>query len=134
MLNLPASKILVAEDNPLNQLIVTRLFESLGYSIDIAENGKQAVSMATTTSYHFIFMDVQMPEMNGLQAAEKIVAHYKFSTEAPIIIAMTANAMKEDEEECLAAGMNDFVSKPMFLETLKFTLKKWSSHREVAVR
>jgi signal transduction histidine kinase/ActR/RegA family two-component response regulator len=124
MTNLPASKILVAEDNTMNQLIITRLFESLGYTIDLAENGKQAVAMAKKTLYDFIFMDIQMPEMDGLEATERILGFYNNGT-APVIIAMTANAMKEDEDMCLNAGMKDFISKPVFLETLKGTLQKW---------
>jgi CheY-like chemotaxis protein len=131
MLNLPTSKILVAEDNTMNQLIITRLFESLGYDIDLAENGKQALAMAKNTPYNFIFMDVQMPEMDGIEATEKIIDHFTKSEQLPVIIAMTANAMKEDEEMCLAAGMKDFISKPVFLDTLKYTLKKWSVENQV---
>lgn len=122
---LTASKILVAEDNTFNQLIITRLFESLGFRIDLAENGKQALSMAKDTAYDFIFMDVHMPEMDGLEATEKIKEYYNNVDQKPVIIAMTANAMQEDEDMCLAAGMNDFISKPVFLDTLKETLHKW---------
>jgi CheY-like chemotaxis protein len=125
MTNLPPSKILVAEDNTMNQLIITRLFESLGYDIDLAENGKQALAMAKKSEYDFIFMDIQMPEMDGLEATERILKHYN-NNNAPVIIAMTANAMKEDEEMCLSAGMKDFISKPVFLDTLKGSLKKWT--------
>lgn len=131
MLTLPASKILVAEDNTMNQLIITRLFESLGYKIDLAENGKQALAMAKQTGYDFIFMDIQMPEMDGFEATKRILQS-NTPDSAPIIIAMTANAMKEDEEMCLAAGMKDFISKPVFLDTLKSTLKKWMSVKENA--
>jgi signal transduction histidine kinase/CheY-like chemotaxis protein len=129
MTNLTTSKILVAEDNSMNQLIITRLFESIGCKIDLAENGKQALAMAKQTTYDFIFMDIQMPEMDGLEAARRILQSHTADS-APIIIAMTANAMKEDEEMCLAAGMKDFISKPVFLETLKGTLKKWMKIKE----
>lgn len=121
---LPLS-ILVAEDNRMNQLIIVRLFENMGYKIDIAENGYQAVQMSKNKGYDFIFMDIQMPEMDGIEAAERIIAETAYSN-PPIIIAMTANAMKEDEERCKEAGMQDFISKPVFLNILKATIEKWA--------
>jgi signal transduction histidine kinase/ActR/RegA family two-component response regulator len=117
--------ILVAEDNRMNQLIIVRLFENMGYKIDIAENGFQAVQMTRQKKYDFIFMDIQMPEMDGIEAAERILAD-KLNSTPPIIIAMTANAMKEDEERCKEAGMQDFISKPVFLNILKAAIEKWS--------
>ena len=122
-------KIMVAEDNRMNQLIIVRLFENMGYKIDIAENGFQAVQMAKKKDYDFIFMDIQMPEMDGIEAAERIIAD-KINSTPPIIIAMTANAMKEDEINCKNAGMQDFISKPVFLNVLKETIEKWT-HAEV---
>jgi CheY-like chemotaxis protein len=128
---LPASKILVAEDNAMNQLIITKLFESIGITIDLAENGEQALAMAKCTQYDLIFMDIQMPEMDGIEATEKIIEHYGENIVAPVIIAMTANALKEDEEMCLSAGMSDFISKPVFLDTLKHTLIKWTEQAQL---
>jgi CheY-like chemotaxis protein len=120
--------ILVAEDNRMNQLIIVRLFENMGYKIDIAENGFQAVQMTRQKDYDFVFMDIQMPEMDGIEAAERIIAD-KVNSNPPVIIAMTANAMKEDEERCKEAGMQDFISKPVFLNILKAAIEKWSHAR-----
>ncbi|HEX8333723.1 MAG TPA: ATP-binding protein [Segetibacter sp.] len=117
--------ILVAEDNRMNQLIIVRLFENIGYKIDIAENGFQAVQMTRQKEYDFVFMDIQMPEMDGIEAAERILAD-KINSTPPVIIAMTANAMKEDEERCKDAGMQDFISKPVFLNVLKASIEKWT--------
>ena len=117
-------KILLAEDNPLNQMIITRLFKIMGYTIDVANDGKKAIDMACKNKYHYIFMDVQMPEMDGLQATQCILSFYN-EEDQPIIIALTANAFKEDEEACLNVGMKDFLMKPVFLETLKAVMHKW---------
>jgi two-component system, sensor histidine kinase and response regulator len=89
----------------------------------LAENGKVAVEMASQQPYDLILMDVQMPEIDGLEATRIIRQRMEIQ---PIIIAMTANAMKEDKDECLKAGMNDFLSKPVKLEELVNMLAKWS--------
>jgi CheY-like chemotaxis protein len=81
--------------------------------------------MTRQKKYDFVFMDIQMPEMDGIEAAERILAD-KLNPNPPIIIAMTANAMKEDEERCKEAGMQDFISKPVFLNILKAAIDKWS--------
>ena len=117
-------KILVAEDNVINQMIITRLFKIMGYTIDVAIDGKKAVAMACKIKYDYIFMDVQMPEMDGLQATQSILSYYNEDYH-PIIIALTANAFQDDEKACLNAGMKDFLSKPVFLETLKAIIYKW---------
>ena len=108
-------QILLAEDNLINQKLATRVLSKLGYSIDIAENGKIAVDMLGEKSYDIILMDVQMPEMDGLEASRYI---RQTNVKQPVIIAMTANAMPEDRETCLQAGMNDYISKPINLEIL----------------
>jgi len=117
-------KILVAEDNIMNQMIITRLFQNLGYAIEMADNGKKALHMAQQNNYDIIFMDVQMPEMDGIEATQRRLSHFNDSKE-PVIIAMTANAMKEDEDECRRAGMKDFLPKPIFLNALQRKIHQW---------
>lgn len=115
--------ILLAEDNLMNQFIAKKIFSSLGYTIDVAQNGLEAVNKTKVQLYDMIFMDIQMPEMDGL-AATKAILQLQLK-EPPVIIAMTANALKEDEEMCLTAGMNDFIAKPFTIEQLKQTLQRW---------
>jgi signal transduction histidine kinase/DNA-binding response OmpR family regulator len=115
-------RILIAEDNPVNQKMATRTLNKLGYEPGLAANGQLAVEEISRTHYDIILMDVQMPLMDGLEATRHIRRHGK---EQPIIIAMTANAMKEDKEMCLQAGMDDYISKPVKLEILIGVLEKW---------
>jgi len=116
--------ILLVEDNQINQMVAIKIFETIGYKVDVAANGAEAIRKATEKPYDLIFMDIQMPEVDGLEATKQILDTV---TTTPVIIAMTANAMKEDEEECLLAGMNDFISKPVTINTLKATIAKWSA-------
>ncbi len=120
--------ILLAEDNKMNQLIAGKTFKKIGYDIDIADNGKIALDMLNKKAYDLIFMDIQMPEMDGLDAARHIIEKYKDN--APPIIAMTANVLSEDEQECKLAGMKDFVSKPFTIERLEKVVHKWGSQIE----
>ncbi|MCW3093955.1 MAG: response regulator [Ferruginibacter sp.] len=117
-------KILVAEDNLANQKLTLKILSKLGFAADLAENGRQTVARAGEQQYDLILMDVQMPEMDGLEATRIIRQELEVQ---PIIIAMTANVMKEDKDECLKAGMNDFVSKPVRLEEVVSMLTKWSN-------
>lgn len=112
-------KILIAEDNPVNQKLANLLLRKLGYEPEIASNGVEAVEMHQKSHYDLILMDVQMPEMDGLEATRKI---RNWEGVQPTIIAMTANAMQEDRELCLEAGMNDYISKPFKTEVLKEAL------------
>ncbi len=118
-------KILLAEDNKMNQLIASKIFKKVGYNIDIAENGVDAINMLDKQPYDLIFMDIQMPEMDGLQATRSIIK--KHGKSAPPIIAMTANVLSEDENECTMAGMKDFVSKPFTFERLENVIQKWTN-------
>ncbi len=120
--------ILLAEDNKMNQLIAGKTFKKIGYDIDIADNGKIALEMLEKKAYDLVFMDIQMPEMDGLEAARHIMEKYKDS--APPIIAMTANVLSEDEQECKLAGMKDFVSKPFTIERLEKVILKWGGQIE----
>ncbi|MBA4167820.1 MAG: response regulator, partial [Chitinophagaceae bacterium] len=115
-------KILLAEDNPVNQLLATKMLNTIGYEPVKAQNGLEVIKMLQTEHFDLILMDVQMPEMDGLETTMYIRKEMKVQ---PIIIAMTANAMQSDEEACMAAGMNDYLSKPVRLETLKSMIAKW---------
>lgn len=116
--------VLLVEDNKINQRIATLNLEKLGYKMDLAENGEEAVSKFQKKRFDIIFMDVQMPLMDGLEATRQIRQIEKSrSVVHPVhIIAMTANAMKGDRETCLAAGMNDYISKPFRAEELRRVL------------
>ncbi len=114
--------ILLAEDNPINQKIALATFKLLGYSADLAENGKKAVDMARAKHYDLVFMDMQMPEMDGL-AATRLLRH-ELGDQAPLVIAMTANAASEDVQACLAAGMTSHLSKPLVIEKLVDCIKE----------
>lgn len=110
-------RILLAEDNPVNQKVAMRMLERIGFSADVATNGIEALKALESKTYDVILMDMQMPEMDGLEATRKIVELYT-GPERPYIIALTANAMQGDRERCLDAGMNDYISKPIRMEDL----------------
>jgi len=110
-------RILLAEDNVVNQKLAMRLLLQMGYRADLASNGIEAIESVQRQSYDVVLMDVQMPEMDGLEASRRITAKYK-PGERPRIVAMTANAMQGDREECLAAGMDDYVTKPIRVDAL----------------
>jgi signal transduction histidine kinase/ligand-binding sensor domain-containing protein len=107
--------ILVAEDNLMNQKLIMRVLNKLGYMPDLANNGTEVLEMLKEKRYDLILMDIQMPQMDGLQATRLIRKHYGLQ---PLIMAMTANAMNEDKENCLQAGMNDYISKPLDIQLL----------------
>ncbi|MEL6698371.1 MAG: response regulator [Bacteroidota bacterium] len=116
--------ILLAEDNAVNQKIAKRLFSRLGYEIDLAENGQEVVDMALARPYDIVFMDVQMPKKDGLAATREI--RKQIPSDILPIIAMTANAMAEDREACLASGMNDYLAKPIKPQTLADMVQQWA--------
>ncbi len=110
-------RILLAEDNVVNQKLALRLLQQMGYRADLASNGIEAIECVQRQAYDVVLMDVQMPEMDGLEAARRITARWK-PDDRPRIVAMTANAMQGDREECLAAGMDDYLTKPIRVERL----------------
>ncbi len=116
-------RILLAEDNAINQKVALRLLERLGYEADIVGDGRQALARLDHAVYDVILMDVQMPEMDGLEASRAICARWAAS-EHPRIIAMTAEAMQGDREKSLAAGMDDYIVKPVTLDRLAAALAK----------
>ena len=114
-------RILLAEDHLLNQRVALRMLERLGYRADVVENGREVLERLTHAPYDVVLMDVQMPEMNGLDASRAICARWP-APERPRIIAMTAEAMEGDREMCLAAGMDDYIVKPVSLDQLRRAL------------
>jgi CheY-like chemotaxis protein len=114
--------ILLAEDNAVNQKVALRMLERLGYRADAVANGLEVLQALDRMPYEVVLMDVQMPDMDGLEATKQIRALPQ--KRQPYIIAMTAHAMKGDREECLRAGMNDYVSKPVRIEELHDALKR----------
>ena len=108
-------RILLAEDNPMNQKLAVRLLEKLGYSTEVVGNGQEAVDAVRAGGFDIVLMDVQM-QLDGLEATRRIRA--QAPTPRPWIVAMTANAMEGDREACLAAGMDDYISKPIRPEAL----------------
>ncbi len=116
-------RILLAEDNAVNQKVALRLLERMGYRADVAVNGLEAIVALQRQPYDVVLMDVQMPEMDGLEASRRIKRNW-LPGERPRIIAMTANAMQGDREKCLAAGMDDYITKPIRTEALVEALSK----------
>jgi CheY-like chemotaxis protein len=121
-LNYPL-RILVAEDNLINQQLIRKILGNLGYVPYCVENGILAVEAEGEREYDMILMDVQMPEMDGLEATRRIRQRQGVR---PVIVALTANAMRGDREECIRAGMDDYISKPVRLDELMRLLKRWS--------
>ena len=116
-------RILLVEDNAVNQKLALRLLEQMGYRADLAGNGLEAIQAVSRQKYDVVLMDVQMPEMDGLEASRRICARWSRG-ERPRIVAMTANAMQGDRERCLEAGMDDYVSKPIRVNELAAALGK----------
>ena len=117
-------RILLAEDNPVNQMVMLKMLNKLGYHADVAADGTEVLRSLELQPYDLILMDVQMPEMDGFEAARAIRKRWA-SAEQPKIIAITAHALKGDQEKCLAAGMDDYVAKPVKLETLRAILESY---------
>jgi CheY-like chemotaxis protein len=110
-------RILLAEDNVVNQKLALRFLQQMGYRADVASNGLEAVESVERQVYDVVLMDVQMPELDGLEASRRICARWS-PGKRPRIVAMTANAMQGDREMCLAAGMDDYLTKPIRVERL----------------
>lgn len=115
-------KVLYAEDNPVNQKLLVMMLKNLGLDPDLANNGKEAVQLASRKYYNIIFMDIQMPEMDGLEATRRIVDNNRNRS---IVIAVTANMAEVDKRKCFEVGMNDFIGKPVQQDELKLAIIKW---------
>ena len=120
-----SARILVAEDNAVNQKLIARVLEKKGHRVDVVGNGREAVEAVTRVGYDLVLMDVQMPEMDGLEATQRIRAADRPAVARIPIIALTANAMQGDQERCLSAGMDDYLSKPVKPADLAAALDRW---------
>jgi CheY-like chemotaxis protein/HPt (histidine-containing phosphotransfer) domain-containing protein len=116
-------RVLLADDNPINQKVGVSVLQKLGYRADVAVNGLEVLKVLEQKTYDVIFMDVQMPEMDGLEATREIC--HRWPDRRPAIIAMTGNALMGDREKCLAAGMDDYISKPVRIAELQSALERW---------
>jgi CheY-like chemotaxis protein len=124
-------RILVAEDNPVNQMVAQAMINKLGYQVDIVANGQETINALRMIPYDLVLMDCRMPEMDGFEATRLIrKAESKVLDPNIPIIAMTASAMSGDREMCLRAGMNDFISKPVRKQTLGQMIATWLKNRE----
>jgi CheY-like chemotaxis protein len=125
---LSSLNILLAEDNPVNQKVALRVLKHLGYQADVVNNGREAIEAISAKSYDLILMDIQMPEMNGLEATQYIRERENASQLNPIaIVAITANATHDDQFTCSDAGMNDYISKPIQIDKLKDILQRYEA-------
>ncbi|MCY7333436.1 MAG: response regulator [Pseudanabaena sp. CAN_BIN31] len=129
-------KILIAEDNLINQELAMAMLIKIGYQPDVVDNGLAVLEALQVNHYDLLLLDVQMPEMDGLETANYLVNHWhelQTGYERPTIIAMTASAMQGDREMCLRAGMDDYISKPIMMDSLQRTIEKWASQSDQAI-
>ena len=119
------SKVLLTEDNEINQQVARELLEKADLIVTIANNGKEAIEKVEGSEFELVFMDVQMPEMNGLEATGCIRKNPRSSIRNLPIVAMTAQAMAGDREKCIEAGMDDYITKPIDINELHSVLVKW---------
>jgi CheY-like chemotaxis protein/HPt (histidine-containing phosphotransfer) domain-containing protein len=120
--------LLLADDNPINQKVGLSVLHKLGYRSDIANNGREVLTALEQKAYDILFLDVQMPEMDGLEAARQICQRWP-AEKRPRIVAMTGNALTGDREKCLQAGMDDYISKPVRIAELQAAIERWGPMR-----
>lgn len=128
------SKVLVVDDHPINQKLMVSMLEKLGYNAEVAEDGGQAVELTRKSAYDFIFMDLQMPVMDGLEATSRIRENSSGSPDKTIIIAMTANVMEGIQNRCTAAGMDGYISKPLKLSSIKQVFSRYAIEDNLAAQ
>ncbi|RPI02411.1 MAG: response regulator, partial [Ignavibacteriae bacterium] len=121
---MPPMSVLIAEDNSINQKLIVRILKILGEEVDIANNGLEAFQAVQKKKYDIVLLDIQMPEMDGYEATQRIRAEVSKENQ-PIIIAMTANALQGDREKCIEAGMDDYLSKPIMIDEVRRIIMKW---------
>jgi CheY-like chemotaxis protein len=124
-INAPPARVLVVEDHAVNRMLATRLLKKLGCQVDHAENGRIACERTAQHNYDLVFMDCQMPELDGFEATRLIRERERASNQRTPIIALTANAMSEDRERCLQAGMDDYITKPYSERDFAQALQRW---------
>ena len=117
------ARILIVEDQPMNQKIVQMMLQKLGYDVRIAGNGREGVEMVNDGTTDLIFMDLQMPVMGGIDATKEIRSNFSLKRQ-PVIIAMTGYALSGVRESCMEAGMNDFLTKPMSVDDLREAIER----------
>ena len=122
------ARVLLVEDNPVNQAVAKRMLERLGHSVTIAGNGRIAVDLHAKRRFDLILMDCQMPELDGYAATRELRARETGLDHVPIV-AMTAHAMAGDREQCLSAGMDDYLTKPVKIDQLAEAIVRWTSSR-----
>ena len=128
----PHTRVLIAEDNAVNQKVAVRMLEKGGFQADVAANGLEAVKALSTVPYDLVLMDCQMPEMDGFEATKTIRdAERKNGKHVPIV-AMTAHALEGDRERCLQSGMDDYISKPVKIDALHLIVRKWANPPKAA--
>jgi signal transduction histidine kinase/ActR/RegA family two-component response regulator len=126
-------RVLLVEDNPVNQKVAIRMLQKLGCVVELAENGQQALEKLERASYDIVLMDMQMPVMDGLTATRLLRQREQQTGHHQVVIALTANAMQTDRELCLNAGMDDYLSKPLTLDALQVMLLRWvAQHKQRA--
>jgi CheY-like chemotaxis protein len=116
-------RILLAEDNMVNQILIKKVVEKAGYQLELANNGIQALESLSRSKFDLVLMDVQMPDMNGFEATKEIIRIYQ--EDRPKILAITAGSFGEDEQYCLDAGMDDTLEKPFKIEQLNEKMQKF---------
>jgi CheY-like chemotaxis protein/HPt (histidine-containing phosphotransfer) domain-containing protein len=121
-------ELLLADDNPINQKVGVTVLQKLGYRANLASNGVEVLKALEEKAYDLVFLDVQMPEMDGLEAARRICERWP-AEQRPLIVAMTGNALLGDREKCLAAGMDDYISKPVRVGELQAIIERWGPAR-----
>lgn len=119
--------ILVAEDNAINQVLMRKFLATRGYAACIVDTGLAVVQALEQHPYDIVFMDLQMPEMDGLEATRQIVS--RFGEQRPVVIAMTASSIGDDRDACFEAGVDDYVCKPLKGDTLEMLIRKWCKVR-----
>jgi hypothetical protein len=119
-------RVLLAEDNPVNLAVARQMLERLGCFVDCAGNGAEALAALERGAYDLVFMDCQMPTLDGYEATRRLRARERASGTHTIVLALTANAMEGDRERCLASGMDDHLTKPLELRVLADALERWS--------
>jgi CheY-like chemotaxis protein len=120
-------RVLLAEDNAVNQRLISRLLEKRGHEVDVVGNGVEALKALARRSYDLVLMDMQMPELDGLETTTRIRMRETNGDKHQIVVALTANAMSEDQERCRAAGMDGYLTKPIQFDKLDEVLEKYAS-------